>query len=462
MDKAKLLELSEVAVSLASSVPDKGSHPTDWMSKVRALRGAYHNGDNIDNRLRDLMSFDELHKLEGASSRIGKLSASYSHDKRSEAVLSLTTISNILKSAAEKLNQQPKAEHSEISDESKFGDWQKIRPLKPGGQGDVFLVKRISSSDSSAHELGVLKLLKERLKDPKAKKRLEHEIKILRDCSHPLIVRVLDSSESTENPFIVTEFAPLGSLSENLELFNGDAWRSLRIARDIAVALDFIHSKGVVHRDVKPRNIFLRTTGDALLGDFGIAHNPALTSITGTHEKVGPQWFAPPEADEGKIEPTPAFDVYSLGKLIYFLLVGNRFSREQFLLPQYNLVEVLKRPDLEPINELLKKMICEQPEERMESMQKVIREIDNTIVAVLNGLKADQFKCSQCQKGYYAETGAITYHSAFSIWVNVKGHEPQDLRQFEPTLLVCSNCGGARITFKKANSLLALIPKMNE
>jgi serine/threonine protein kinase len=197
---------------------------------------------------------------------------------------------------------------------NRYGNWIREEELGSGGQGVAYLAR-----NGRTGRLGALKvLLPDRKKSEKAFARFRHEVEALQEFEHPCILKLLDSNLEAEEPWAVTEFLTLGSLDKVLQTTAGDTWRTLRLARDIATALAEAHAKGIIHRDVKPKNIFLRSLDQAVLGDFGIAHDLDATQLTSTEENVGAHWFRPPEAEDGRIDdPPPNFDVYSLGKVIY-------------------------------------------------------------------------------------------------------------------------------------------------
>jgi hypothetical protein len=291
----------------------------------------------------------------------------------------------------------PQEKPSPVSFEDRpYLPWIRGRKLGSGGQGEAYLARHAETGES-----GVLKLI---YPDPngdlevrkKARARFEHELKSIRAIDHPCVLRVLDADAAGEEPWIVTEFIALGSLESALTALRGDAWRTLRLARDVASGLAAAHAGEIIHRDVKPRNILLRTLDHAVLGDFGIAHISDATELTSTGEKVAARWFGPPEADNGRLdEPEPSFDVYSLGKVIYVCLSGgSRFSRERFRDDGADLVEILSRPDLESVNRLLDGMIVEKPSERLQSMEDVIRRIDETLGELFGHGPGDQ--CRVC------------------------------------------------------------------
>ncbi|MBK7585075.1 MAG: protein kinase family protein [Myxococcales bacterium] len=109
------------------------------------------------------------------------------------------------------------------------------------------------------------------------------------------VVRVLDGDADAPEPWIVTEFMPLGSLQQHLVMTMGDALRSLRLARDVATGLRVLHGENLVHRDVKPANIFLRDLGHAVVVFENPAHEIAAdfgAMRLSLQQPLGPSRFA--------------------------------------------------------------------------------------------------------------------------------------------------------------------------
>jgi serine/threonine protein kinase len=123
-----------------------------------------------------------------------------------------------------------------------------------------------------------------------------------------------------------------------------------RVLKDIAEALSFAHARGVVHRDVKPENIFLDgTTGRAMLADFGIAHSTEYDSrLTMTGAAIGtPAYMAPEQIDGGPANARS--DLYSLGLVAWEMLTGRRPWEGEAL---YNVIFKQKHEELPPIEAL--------------------------------------------------------------------------------------------------------------
>ena len=140
---------------------------------------------------------------------------------------------------------------------------------------------------------------------------------------HPHVVRVLDSGEDRDVPFIVSEYVGGGDLAGVLELSEDrrvEVERAIDIGIDVCRALEHAHSRAIVHRDLKPANVWLGDDGTARLGDFGLAtdrHSRA--AVEGM--LVGTVAYLPPEQALGRGSDARS-DLYSLGAMLYELLTG--------------------------------------------------------------------------------------------------------------------------------------------
>jgi TolB-like protein/tetratricopeptide (TPR) repeat protein len=199
------------------------------------------------------------------------------------------------------------------------------RELGRGGMATVYLAR-----DTKHARLVALKVLHADLAAALGPERFQREITTAAALQHPHILGVYDSGKTASGqlwftmPFVDGETLR-DRLQHHRQLPVEDA---LRIAHEIASALDYAHGQGVLHRDIKPENILLTRQGEALLADFGIARaleveaGPAVTPLTQTGVVVGTAQYMSPEQASGDPALDAASDVYSLAAVLYEMLAG--------------------------------------------------------------------------------------------------------------------------------------------
>ncbi len=139
---------------------------------------------------------------------------------------------------------------------------------------------------------------------------------------HPHVVTVYDTGEHEGVPYLVLRAMTGGSLADALTRRQPDLAATVRAGREIALALAHAHAHDVVHRDVKPDNVWLAADGSAALGDFGIAQSAGAERLTADGVVVGTLRYLSPEQIRGEIVG-PACDVYALGITLYELVSGH-------------------------------------------------------------------------------------------------------------------------------------------
>jgi Tol biopolymer transport system component/tRNA A-37 threonylcarbamoyl transferase component Bud32 len=195
------------------------------------------------------------------------------------------------------------------------------RELGQGGMATVYLAQDVRHDRKVA-----LKVLRPELAAVIGAERFLAEIKTTANLQHPHILALFDSGEAGGFVFYVMPYVEGESLRDRLarekQLPVEDA---VRIAREVADALDYAHRHGVVHRDIKPENILLHD-GRALVADFGIAlavsRSDGGTRMTETGMSLGTPHYMSPEQAMGEREITVKSDVYALGCVTYEMLVG--------------------------------------------------------------------------------------------------------------------------------------------
>ncbi len=195
------------------------------------------------------------------------------------------------------------------------------RSLGQGGMGTVFLARDITLDRPVAIKV----IAPEVGTSAEIRHRFAQEARTVARLRHPNIVAVYAAGEADGLLYFVMEFVPGESLRERTtrqqSLSVDDA---VPILRDLALALDYAHAAGIVHRDVKPENVLLdRETGRAMLTDFGIARALSDTSnLTGSGFILGSPRYMSPEQASGDDTLDGRSDLYSLGLIAYELLSG--------------------------------------------------------------------------------------------------------------------------------------------
>jgi eukaryotic-like serine/threonine-protein kinase len=191
--------------------------------------------------------------------------------------------------------------------------------LAAGGMGEVWAARDLLLDRAVA-----VKVLGGALAgDGRAAERLRREARAAAGLDHPNIARVLDLGEHDGRPYLVMELLEGESVAARIDRAGPlPAAEAARIVAAVADALEAAHQAGVVHRDVKPGNVFLTTSGEVKVLDFGIARSAHDTALT-TGDLLGTAAYLAPERVLGD-RATPAADIYALGVVLYELLAGHR------------------------------------------------------------------------------------------------------------------------------------------
>jgi serine/threonine protein kinase len=170
----------------------------------------------------------------------------------------------------------------------------------------------------------VVKLLTvDACQDVEAKARFLQEARLAGNIQHENIVSVFDFGEHEGRPFIVMEYLKGEDLRDAIRGGHaGSMIDRMKIALQIADALEYVNGRGIVHRDIKPENVHIDANGRVKLMDFGIAKTADL-SLTKTGMTMGTPYYMAPEQVAGK-PATPLVDIYAFGMLFYELLSGVR------------------------------------------------------------------------------------------------------------------------------------------
>ena len=192
------------------------------------------------------------------------------------------------------------------------------RELGRGGMGVVYLAREVRLDRPVA-----IKLLPPSKAEPKLRERFLREARTAAKLSHPNIIPIFAVEEINEFVFFAMAYIEGETLTERVRrrgpLPPSDG---SRVLRDVAWALAYAHTQGVIHRDVKPDNILLENTGRVLVADFGIAGVVAGAAGLSAGEVIGTPEFMSPEQALGETVDGRS-DLYSLGIVAYFTLSGS-------------------------------------------------------------------------------------------------------------------------------------------
>ncbi len=205
-----------------------------------------------------------------------------------------------------------------------------LERLGQGGMGEVYL-----ALDTHLNRKVALKfLLKDSGKDPSRSKRLLHEARAAAVLDHPFICKIYQAVDSEDHDFIAMEYVEGKTLRDVLQEGPLPLKEVMRIALEIAEALEVAHERGIVHRDLKPGNIMLGRGGHIKIMDFGLAKQVGLPGTEGDQAAttsgisvagaiVGTLEYMSPEQLRG-LDVDARTDIFSLGLVLCELLTGQQ------------------------------------------------------------------------------------------------------------------------------------------
>ena len=206
--------------------------------------------------------------------------------------------------------------------------------------------------------------------------RFLQEYEMIAEIDHPNIVRIHDLGVSDNHAHIAMEYVPGGDLRVRIDSGISEEG-SIEYARQIASALDQLHSRGILHRDLKPGNIMVRSDNSLALIDFGLAKRMRLAQeITGSGEIFGtPYYMSPEQGHAGEVDQRS--DIYSLGVIFYEMLTGEKpFVADDAMgiIYKHAKAPVPVLPfELRHRQTLVNMMLAKQPDDRIQTAKEVLK-----------------------------------------------------------------------------------------
>jgi len=269
-----------------------------------------------------------------------------------------------------------------LSPGQKLGPYEIIELAGAGGMGDVFKAK-----DTRLDRTVAIKVLSSEIaSNPDLKERFEREAKAISSLNHPNICILYDVGSESGTDYLVMEYLEGDTLSERLKQGPLGVDELIRIAIQIAEALDKAHRQGLVHRDLKPGNVMLTKDGAKLL-DFGLAKLQAgggvidgdsgitqTTPLTGAGTILGTVPYMAPEQLEGR-EADARSDIFAFGALLYEMATGKRAfegSSQASLIASILKEEPRSVSELQPMSppmleRIIKQCLAKDPDNRWQT-----------------------------------------------------------------------------------------------
>jgi hypothetical protein len=275
-----------------------------------------------------------------------------------------------------------------LGDGAKFAGYTIERQLGAGGMGEVYLAQhpRLPRHDA-------IKVLKAGISsDPDYIERFNREADLASKLWHPHIVGILDRGKYRGRLWISMDFVDGTDVSRLLQNHPGGmpVDGAIEIVRAVASALDYSHSKGLLHRDVKPANILIADVEHGerriLLGDFGVARDLSDSTsggLTATNMTVGTAAYAAPEQLMGLALDGTA-DQYSLAATAYHLLTGKQLFQESnpaVVIGKHLNAEPpsLGRPELTAMDAVLSRALAKDPKDRFATCTEFVNALDASL-----------------------------------------------------------------------------------
>jgi serine/threonine protein kinase len=334
---------------------------------------------------------------------------------------------------------------SEFTNTRLGGRYEIRERIGAGGMARVF-----KAWDVTLERIVAVKILYEHLaEDATFKQRFEQEAKFVASFNHPNIVQIYDfnSFERDGMPvyYMVMAYIPGKTLKGVLEEYCEQGERLSRerifqIMLNLTDALGYAHSRGMVHRDIKPGNILFDERQQAILTDFGIAKLAQGSGLTRDSVTVGtPAYMSPEQAVGGQVDLRS--DLYALGVMFYEMLTGKvpypddgslsvLFRHLNDPIPQVSQLLPMGDPTFDPI---ILKALAKDPEQRYQSAQ----EFADDIAAAFTGKPIAPPRSAETSNfasiAFSSDSGANTSQSRMSIAIkNITRYIPPTTRRYAP------------------------------
>ncbi len=274
----------------------------------------------------------------------------------------------------------------------KLFEYEIIRPLGQGGFAAVFEAR----DRMLDRRVAIKRLLLNRAADEKAVKRFVQEARIAAALEHPNVVSIYGLRLHEKQFYMIMEYLPGGSLRD---LLNQEGKlpveQAVRLTGGICEGLAKLHTKGIIHRDIKAENILLAADGRPKVTDFGIAHVPEAVGglgLTMAGFQPSTLLYSSPEQVRGEKLDVRS-DVYQVGELLYYMLAGQHYINLEMLEAQA-MTEVGPNQfrSQAKLFELLERAICEEMPQGLSTLWREVGALAGVVERALAKRREDRFQ----------------------------------------------------------------------
>ena len=296
------------------------------------------------------------------------------------------------------------------------GRYHILRQLGEGGMGSVWLAE---DRQLDNRKVAIKMLPSIVVTDKRAYQQLKSEALVSLKLVHPNIVTLRVFEENNGTPFLVMDYIEGQTLSDYLAAKGKlSEAETIKLLKPIAAALDYAHGENVIHRDVKPSNVIIRTDGHPFILDFGIAREiqESITRVTG-RTISGTLIYMSPEQLRGAL-PAPAQDVYSFAAMCYECLKGEPpFTRGEIAYQILNEKPVRLMCETQLVTSVMAGL-AKKPQDRPQTCTSVLKSAELSLCSAQNDLARN---VRQAIKAYQEKD----YIHAFAAAQNADKSDPQ-------------------------------------
>ncbi len=262
----------------------------------------------------------------------------------------------------------------------RIGGYEIIGKLGEGGLGVVYKARQLSMGRVVA-----LKVLHERwVTDDEFRKRFLVEARLVGRLSHPNLIQVIDVGRYKSTLYFSMEFVDGEPVDATVDRDGRmDLQSTVSIAIQVASALEYLHQRRIVHRDVKPGNIMVTKAGIAKLGDFGFVKSSLESVLSTEGEVLGTPDYISPEAARGEKNLDFRSDLYSLGTTLYHMLTGNppfggsvSDVMDQHIKNEPKPIQQIVKDLPQEMTNVIEKLMRKRPDDRYQNFTALLNDLD--------------------------------------------------------------------------------------